>query len=69
MHLVRTIPERVALVRYTAGEKPFCSSDIRGDITVGFGKLHSNGDWEYPLPEPFRKNYLIHLMGDQPQFG
>ncbi len=43
--------ELIAIILYTFGKKPCCSCFIDEDtITLGYGKLHSIGTWQYQLP-------------------
>jgi hypothetical protein len=34
---------------YKAGIKPGCSTDICGQLTIGYGELDDYGNWEFPL--------------------
>lgn len=41
----------IADARFSAGERPRCSTGIHDWITRGYGKLDYNGFWQYPLPD------------------
>ena len=42
----------IATILYGLGKKPMTSTFIDEEhITMGYGKLHSIGTWEYPLPQ------------------
>ncbi len=40
-----------AIFRCLSGEKPGVSTDIAGNTSYGYGKLDSNGFWEFPISE------------------
>jgi hypothetical protein len=46
-------PQKEAIRRFEAGEKPCYSSGIDDSTTCGYGELDEYGFWEFPLPKKY----------------
>jgi hypothetical protein len=48
-----------ALFRYLGGEKVQIANSLFDQQTAGFGRLDEYGLFEFPLPAPFFKKYVV----------
>lgn len=56
--------QKIARLRWLAGEKPSISTDVADNLRYGYGELDPNGFWEYQLSYEFLDSvgYKSHRM-------